>query len=204
MEVILRDDIDNLGSCGDVVKVANGYARNFLLPKRLAVVATDGNKKIVAQEKEAHLRRQAKLQGEAEELAKLMTGTKVTIQNKAGAENQLFGSVTAQNIADALAKAGYTVDRKKIQLDEHIKVLGEYTVAVKLHRNVSVDIAVRVENEDGEIPVLEAPEPEPEPKPKAAAPAETSEAESGETEPAAESDEADEAEGDEEAAAETE
>src|SRR5512133_866224 len=100
MEVILREDIDKLGSRGDVVKVAPGFARNFLLPKRLAVAATESNKKIVEQEREAHLRRDAKLKNEAEDLGKLLANVSVTISQKAGEEGQLFGSVTSKDIAE--------------------------------------------------------------------------------------------------------
>src|SRR5215469_15077634 len=103
MEVILREDIEKLGNRGEVVKVAAGYARNFLLPKRLAVAATQSNKKIVEQERQAHLRKEAKLKTEAEDLSKLMTGVTVTITQKAGENDQLFGSVTAKDVTDALA-----------------------------------------------------------------------------------------------------
>src|SRR5215471_20099863 len=121
MEVILREDIDNLGSRGQVVKVAPGYARNFLLPKRLAVAATESNKKIVEQERQAHLRKEAKLKSEAEDLSKLLTGVSVTIAQKAGENDQLFGSVTAKDIAEALEKKNFVIDRRKIQLDDPIK-----------------------------------------------------------------------------------
>src|SRR3954468_13044106 len=100
LEIILREDIEKLGTRGQVVKVAPGYARNFLLPKRMAVAATEANKKIVEQERQAHLRKEAKAQGEAQQLAQIMTGTTVRISAKAGENDQLFGSVTAQNIAD--------------------------------------------------------------------------------------------------------
>ena len=148
MEVILREDIDNLGSRGQVVKVAPGYARNFLLPKKLAVAATESNKKIVEQERQAHLRKEAKLAGEAQDLAKLMLGTAITIKQKAGEADQLFGSVTSKDIADALTSKGFNIDRRKIQLDEPIKQLGEYTVPVKLHKDVSVDVSVLVAKEE--------------------------------------------------------
>lgn len=148
MEVILREDIEKLGSRGQVVKVAPGYARNFLLPKRLAVAATDANKKIVEQERQAHLRKEAKLVNEAQDLAKLMLGTAVTIKQKAGEADQLFGSVTSKDIADALAAKGFTIDRRKIVLNDPIKQLGEYTVPVKLHREVSVDVSVLVAKEE--------------------------------------------------------
>jgi len=148
MEVILREDIAKLGARGEVVKVANGYARNFLLPKRLAVLATDSNRKIVEQERHAHLRREVKLKGEAEELAKLVTGVSVTIAQKAGENDQLFGSVTAKDIAEALEKQNYSIDRRKIHLEDPIKQLGEYKVAVKLHRDVSAEITVHVVKEE--------------------------------------------------------
>ena len=148
MEVILREDIEKLGNRGQVVKVAAGYARNFLLPKRLAVAATEANKKIVEQERQAHLRKEAKLVSEAQDLAKIMLGTAITIKQKAGEADQLFGSVTSKDIADALAAKNFNIDRRKIQLDEPIKQLGEYTVPIKLHKDVSVDISVLVAKEE--------------------------------------------------------
>ena len=147
MEVILREDIDNLGTRGEVVKVAPGYARDFLLPRKLAVPATESNKKIVEQERQAHLRKEAKAAGEAAELAKLMNGVTVTIRQKAGENDQLFGSVTAQDVIDALAKQGYTIDRKKLSLDP-VKQLGEYKVPVKLHREVTAEITLIVAREE--------------------------------------------------------
>ena len=148
MEVILREDIEKLGSRGEVVKVAPGYARNFLLPKKLAVQATGANKKIVEQERQSHLRKEAKHKTEAEDLSKLLTGVSVTIAQKAGDNDQLFGSVTSKDIGDALAAKNYTIDRRKIQLDEPIKQLGEYTVPVRLHKDVTVDISVLVAKEE--------------------------------------------------------
>ena len=147
MEVILREDITNLGSRGQVVKVAPGYARNFLIPKKLAVTATESNKKIVEQERQGHLRKEAKLQGEAQDLAKLMTGVSVTISQKAGENDQLFGSVTSKDVADALVAKGFTIDRRKIQLDEPIKQLGEFKVPVKLHKDVTAEVTVVVAKE---------------------------------------------------------
>ena len=148
MDVILREDIDNLGSRGEVVKVAPGYARNFLLPKRLAVEATDSNRKIVEQERQAHLRKEAKLQGEAKDLGKLMEGISVTIKQKAGENDQLFGSVTSKDVADALAAKNFTIDRRKVQLDEPIKQLGEFKVPVRLHKEVTTEITVNVVREE--------------------------------------------------------
>jgi len=148
MEVILREDIDKLGSRGEVVKVAPGYARNFLLPKRLAVAATDSNKKIVEQERQAHLRKEAKAVGEATQLAQIMTGATVRIAQKAGENDQLFGSVTSKDIAEALTAQNYNIDRRKIQLDEPIRQLGEYKVAVRLHKDVTAEITVVVAKEE--------------------------------------------------------
>jgi len=148
MEVILREDIDKLGTRGQVVKVAAGYARNFLLPKRLAVAATESNKKIVEQERQAHLRKEAKLVSEAEDLSKLLTGVSVTIAQKAGEADQLFGSVTSKDVADALAAKNFSIDRRKIHLDEPIKQLGEFKVPVRLHKDVTAEITVLVVKEE--------------------------------------------------------
>jgi len=148
MEVILREDIDKLGNRGQVVKVASGYARNFLLPRKLAVAATDANRKIVEQERQAHLRKEVKLKGEAEDLAKLVGGVTVRIAQKAGENDQLFGSVTAKDVADALAAKNYTIDRRKIHLDEPIKQLGEYKVPVRLHKDVTAEVTVIVVKEE--------------------------------------------------------
>jgi large subunit ribosomal protein L9 len=148
MEVILREDVEKLGNRGEVVKVAAGYARNFLLPKKLAVAATGSNKKIVEQERQAHLRKEAKVTGESEDLAKLLNGVSVTIMQKAGENDQLFGSVTSKDVADALAAKNFTIDRRKVQLDEPIKQLGEFKVPVRLHRDVTAEITVLVIKEE--------------------------------------------------------
>ena len=148
MEVILREDVEKLGNRGELVKVASGYARNYLLPKKLAVAATDANRKIVEQERHAHLRKEAKLKDEAQELSKLMTGVSVTIAQKAGENDQLFGSVTSKDIADALEAKDFTIDRRKIHLDDPIKQLGEYKVPVRLHKDVTAEITVTVVKEE--------------------------------------------------------
>lgn len=148
MEVILREDIEKLGSRGDVVKVAAGYARNFLLPKRMAVAATGSNKKIVEQEKQSHLRKEAKATGEAQDLGKLLSALTLTVARKAGEGDHLFGSVTANDVADLLAAQHYTVDRRKIQLEEPIRTLGEHKITLKLHRDVSIEITVTVTREE--------------------------------------------------------
>jgi large subunit ribosomal protein L9 len=150
MEVILREDVEKLGSRGQVVKVADGYARNFLLPRRLAVPATEANRKIVEQERQAALRREAKEKAAAEELARMLSGLVLATTQKAGEADQLFGSVTAKDIAELLEKQGYQIDRKKILLDHPIKTLGEHKVTLKLHREVSVEITVNVNKEESE------------------------------------------------------
>jgi len=152
MEVILREDIEKLGHRGELVKVASGYARNFLIPKRLAVAATESNKKIVEQERQAHLRRDAKESADAQELAKMMASVSLTIRAKAGEEKEgeaahLFGSVTAQDIAAALEAQKYTIDRKKIVLAEPIRSLGEYKIPVRLHKEVTVEVPLSVVRE---------------------------------------------------------
>lgn len=147
MEVILREDIDKLGNRGQVVKVADGYARNYLVPKRLAVAATEANKKIVEQERQAALRREAKEASDASELGKMLGNITVQIAQKAGENDQLFGSVTAKDIAESLERQGYNIERRKIQLEEPIKTLGEHKVTLRLHRDVSVEIPVNVVRE---------------------------------------------------------
>jgi large subunit ribosomal protein L9 len=148
MEVILRQDVEKLGSRGQVVKVASGYARNFLLPNKIAVPATDANRKIVEQERQAHVRKEAKQKGEAEDLAKLVNGVSLTIVQKAGENDQLFGSVTPKDIAEALAAQNFEIDRRKIHLDDPIKQLGDYKVAVRLHKDVIAEIALHVVKEE--------------------------------------------------------
>jgi large subunit ribosomal protein L9 len=148
MDVILREDVEKLGTRGELVKVAPGYARNFLLPNKMAVAATESNKKIVEQERQAHLRREAKVEGEAKDLGKMLGAVAITISQKAGENDQLFGSVTSKDIAEALEKQGYTIERRKIVLDEPIKTLGEFKIPVRLHREVTAEITVHVVKEE--------------------------------------------------------
>ncbi len=148
MEVILREEVENLGSRGQVVKVKDGYARNFLLPRRLAVAATEANKKIVEQERTAWLKREAKVAAEAQELGKLLEPLVLTFRQKAGENDHLFGSVTAKDIADQLAGQKFEIDRKKILLEEPIRTLGEFKVSVKLHRDVTASVTIRVEKDE--------------------------------------------------------
>jgi large subunit ribosomal protein L9 len=148
MEVILREEIEKLGHRGSIVKVADGYARNYLLPQKLAVLATESNKKIVEQEREAWLRKEAKIKTDAEDLGRLLSGVTLTFRQKVGENDHLFGSVTAKDVAEALEKQNFHIDRRKVSLDDPIKTLGEHKVALRLHREVSIEIPVIVEKEN--------------------------------------------------------
>jgi large subunit ribosomal protein L9 len=147
MEVILNEDVAKLGSRGDVVKVAEGYGRNFLLPRKLAIEASASNKAVIEQMKAASVRRSAKEKTQAEELAKQFDGLSVTFQRRSGEGDQLFGSVTSGDIADALEKKSFHVDRRKIQLHEPLKQIGEFDVPVKLHKDVTTHLKVVIEKE---------------------------------------------------------
>jgi len=147
MEVILKEDIVSLGSRGDVVKVAEGYGRNYLLPRKLAIQANAANKKVIEQMKAAAVRRSAKEKSGAEALAKQFEGVSVSFQRRSGENDQLFGSVTSADIAEALAKKGFDVDRRKIQLHEPLKTVGEFTIPIKLHKEVTAHFKVVVEKE---------------------------------------------------------
>ncbi len=147
MEVILKEDVNKLGSRGDVVKVAEGYGRNYLLPRKLAIEASAANKAVIEQMKAAAVRRSAKEKAQAEELAKQFDGVSVSFTRRSGESEQLFGSVTSADIADALAKKGFNVDRRKIQLHEPLKTLGEFTIPVKLHKEVTTHLKVVIEKE---------------------------------------------------------
>ncbi len=147
MEVILKEDVAKLGTRGDVVKVAEGYGRNFLLPRKLAIEANEGNKAVIVQMKAAAVRRSAKEKAQAEELSKQFEGVSVGFQRRSGEHDQLFGSVTSGDIADALVKKGFNVDRRKIQLHESLKTLGEFAVPIKLHKDVTAHLKVIIEKE---------------------------------------------------------
>jgi large subunit ribosomal protein L9 len=144
MEVILKQDVDNLGLRGEVVKVAPGYARNFLLPKKLAMEATAANKAVIEQMKASAARRSATEKALAEELVAKLAPVELTFTRKSGESGHLFGSVTSADVAAELAAAGFEIDRKKIQLSEPLKTVGETTVAIKLHREVTAQIKVKV------------------------------------------------------------
>jgi large subunit ribosomal protein L9 len=148
MEVILREDVSNLGHRGDVVKVADGYGRNYLLPKQLAMEATPANKAVIDQMKAAAVRRSAKEKAEAEQLVVQLNAVSLVFRRKVGEGDHLFGSVTSVDIAQELAAKGFNVDRRKVQLDEPLKSTGEFHVPVKLHREVTAHISVTVKGED--------------------------------------------------------
>jgi large subunit ribosomal protein L9 len=148
MELILRADVPKLGRRGEIVKVTDGYARNYLLPRKLAVKATAGNKKTVEQEKAAAVRREAVEHGEAQQLAGQLQGVSVTVARKAGEGNQLYGSVTNADIAEALHAKGFSIDRRKIHLEEPIRILGEFEVPLRLHHEVNVTVKVEVVREE--------------------------------------------------------
>jgi large subunit ribosomal protein L9 len=159
MEVILKEDVDNLGHRGDVVKVADGYGRNFLLPRKLAMQATEANKAVIEQMKAAAARRSATEKAQAEVLVTKLEPVVLSFTRKSGEAGHLFGSVTSADIAAELATKGFEVDRRKIQLAESLKSVGEFTVAIKLHREVTAHIKVQVQAEAGDA--TEAPAAEP-------------------------------------------
>jgi large subunit ribosomal protein L9 len=150
MEVILKEDVPKLGNRGDVLKVAEGYGRNFLLPRKLAIEANDANKAVIAQMKSAAVRRSAKEQSEAEALAKQFEGLEVSFTRKSGENDQLFGSVTSGDIADALEKKSFHIDKRKIQVHEPLKTIGEFTIPVKLHKDVTAHLKVVIGKEAAE------------------------------------------------------
>lgn len=144
MEVILRDDVRSLGKAGELVRVKPGYARNYLLPQGLAYEATEGNRKRIAAETKARSARLATEKTSAEAFAQTLGALTLTIPGKAGEEGKLFGSVTAADIAEAIAAQGHQVDRRRIELDQPIRHVGEHTVAVRLHPEVHADVRVTV------------------------------------------------------------
>jgi large subunit ribosomal protein L9 len=160
MEVILKEDINKLGHRGDVVKVAEGYGRNYLIPRKLAIEATTTNKAVIEQMKAAAVRKSAKEKGSAEELGKQLDGQVVEFTRKSGEHDQLFGSVTSADIAHALEARGFTIDRRKIVLDVPLKTVGEFNVPVKLHREVTVTVkaVVKKEASAGQAPSVPAEE----------------------------------------------
>ena len=148
MQVILQEDVEKLGSRGQIVEVAEGFARNFLLPRKLALQATEGNLKRLEQIRGHLAKRTASEKDVAQQLASAISTATVTLSRKAGETNQLFGSVTSADIADALATQGHKLDKRSIHLEEPIKVIGEYDVPVKLAHGVTGSVKVIVNREE--------------------------------------------------------
>jgi len=153
MEVILKEDIEKLGNRGDVVKVADGYGRNYLLPQRLAMEATVANKAVIEQMKASAVRKSAKEKGEAELLVAQIHAVELEFERKVGENDHIFGSVTSADVAHALEAKGFKIERRKISLSEPLKQLGEFEVPVKLHREVTARVKVIVKS-DGTEPVV--------------------------------------------------
>ncbi len=144
IEVILREDVSTLGRAGEMVRVKPGYARNYLLPQGLAYEATEGNKKRIAAETRARTSRNDAERAEAERLAATIGAVRLSLTGKAGEEGKLFGSITSQDIADALAQQGHTVDKRRIELEHPIKTVGEHAVSIRLHPEVHAELRVAV------------------------------------------------------------
>jgi large subunit ribosomal protein L9 len=158
MEVILKEDVAKLGARGDVVRVAEGYGRNYLLPKKLAIEATPANRAVIEQMKAAAVRRVVREKGDAEKLAELLAGVSLSFTRKSGEHEQLFGSVTSADIARELEQKSFNIDRRKIQLDEPLKHVGEFSVPIKLYRDVTAQVKVVI-NKDAVTEVAPAEEP---------------------------------------------
>jgi len=147
MRIVLREDVDKLGRRGEIVEVAEGYARNFLLPKRVALAATEGNLKTIERERRRYVVHQAKEKEDADAIARRLSGISCTIVRKVGENEVLYGSVTASDIAEYLEKEGVEVDKRRIHLDEPIKSLGIYSVPIRLHPEVTAEVKVWVVKE---------------------------------------------------------
>ena len=147
MQIILQEDVEKLGTRGQVVEVKEGYARNFLLPRKLALEASAGNMKRLEKMRAVFAKKEAVEKGDAQKLAELLAGVSLELTRKAGETDQLFGSVTSADLSEALAAQGFIVDKRKIALAEPIKVIGEYEVPLKLHREVSATVKLTVKKE---------------------------------------------------------
>ena len=147
MEIILRETIDNLGRAGEVVKVADGYARNYLLPRKLAYPATNGNLKVIEFERNSLLRKESKQKEDAERLMQLLNNVEIVIRRKVGEQDALYGSVTNSDVADELEKKGFQIEKRKIHMEDHIKSLGEFSIPVRLFKDVTAHVKLKVEAE---------------------------------------------------------
>lgn len=158
MEVILKEDVNKLGHRGDVVKVADGYGRNYLLPEKLAIEANAANKAVIEQMKGSAVRKSAKEKVQAEQVAEQLNAVELVFERKVGENDHLFGSVTSGDIAHELEAKGFAVDRRKISLEEPLKTIGEYHVPVKLHREVTSHVKVTVKGDREEQETVAAAE----------------------------------------------
>jgi large subunit ribosomal protein L9 len=183
MEIILREAIENLGRPGDVVSVRAGYARNFLLPRKLAYLATPGNIKVMEQEKSKLIRREAERRSEAEELRDMLNQLELIAERRVGEQDVLYGSVTSADIADAIEAKGFIIDKRKIVLGDNIKKLGEYAIPIRLYTEVVAEVTLHVRPE-GATAAAEAKEAKEAKAAKAAAEAEAAGEDSGPAEDA--------------------
>jgi large subunit ribosomal protein L9 len=161
MEIILRTPIEKLGHVGDIVKVRNGYARNYLLPRKLAYLATPGNVKVMEQGKSKLLRREAELRAEAEKLRDRLSAIEVVIERRVGEQKALYGSVTSSDIAENLEGQGFTIDKRKILLSDHIKQIGEFSIPIRLFTEVTAEVKLRVVPEGSSAGAPETPAEQP-------------------------------------------
>ena len=147
MEVILRETIDTLGRAGQVVKVADGYARNYLLPRKLAYPATPGNMKVIEFERQSLLKKEAKQKDDAEKLMEILNKVEVVTRRKVGEQDALYGSVTNSDVAELLEAKGFQIEKRKIHMDDHIKKIGEFSIPIRLFKDVTAHIKLKVEPE---------------------------------------------------------
>jgi large subunit ribosomal protein L9 len=148
MQIILQEDVEKLGNRGEIVTVAEGYARNFLLPRKLALEATEGNMKRLEKMRAAFAKKEAVERGDAQKLSEMLAGVSLELSRKSGENDQLFGSVTSADISEALAAKGFTIDKRKITLAEPIKTIGEFEIPIKLHRDVANSVKLSVKKEE--------------------------------------------------------
>jgi large subunit ribosomal protein L9 len=147
MEVILRETIDTLGRAGQVVKVADGYARNYLLPRKLAYPATPGNRKVIEFERQSLLKKEAKQKDDAEKLKEMLDKIQLVIRRKVGEQDALYGSVTNADVAELLEAKGFQIEKRKIHMEDHIKTIGEFDIPIRLFKDVTAQVKLKVEPE---------------------------------------------------------
>ena len=147
-QAILLADVENLGSRGEAVDVSPGYLRNYLLPRKLAYLATPGNLKVIEFERQSLIRKETKQKGEAEQLKALLDAVEITIRRKVGEQNTLYGSVTNSDVADELEKKGFQIEKRKIHMDDHIKKIGEFEIPIRLFKDVTAAVKLKVEPEN--------------------------------------------------------